>query len=99
MNKIQKTLMVSSWGLMVIASTAFVASGVWRKPHPQNMDIPEPLMAPDFALIDQHGRPFNSAELRGHVWVADFIFTRCQGPCVIMTTGMAQVQKSLQGTG
>jgi len=85
MNKIQKTLMVSSWGLMVIASTAFVASGVWRKPHPQNMDIPEPLMAPDFALIDQEAQPLSLAALRGKVVLLDFVYTRCPGPCPILT--------------
>ena len=34
---------------------------------------------PAFTLTDQRGQPFGSRELAGKVWVADFIFTSCQG--------------------
>jgi protein SCO1/2 len=33
--------------------------------------------------------------LRGKVWVADIIFTRCAGPCPIMTRHMADLQAAL----
>lgn len=35
------------------------------------------------------------ADLRGHPWVADFIFTRCGGPCPLMSAKMAELQKVL----
>jgi protein SCO1 len=34
-------------------------------------------------------------ELRGQVWVADLIFTRCAGPCPKMTQRMKEIQSSL----
>ena len=34
---------------------------------------------PAFTLTDQRGQPFGSRELAGKIWVADFIFTSCQG--------------------
>ena len=46
-------------------------------------------MMPDFALVDQTGRPVPANELRGAPWVADFIFTSCAGPCPEMSRRMA----------
>jgi protein SCO1 len=51
---------------------------------------------PDFQLIDQTGAPFlSTAQLRGKVWIADFIFTNCNGPCPRMGSQMRQVQTAL----
>ena len=47
----------------------------------------------DFALTDQSGRPFGSAELAGKVWVANFIFTRCTTVCPIFTEKMAKLEE------
>ena len=47
---------------------------------------------PDFRLTDQAGQPFDSAALNGKIWVADFIFTTCTGPCPRMSSLMRQVQ-------
>jgi protein SCO1/2 len=47
---------------------------------------------PDFQLVDQDGRDFKADSLRGKVWIADFIFTTCQGPCPRMSSHMRQMQ-------
>ena len=46
---------------------------------------------PDFALTDQTGQPFGTRELRGKVWVANFIFTNCAGSCPLLSQKMAEV--------
>jgi protein SCO1 len=53
---------------------------------------------PEFELTSQDGQPFDSHKLDGHVWVADFIYTTCTGPCPMMTTHMRQLQNSTQET-
>ena len=50
---------------------------------------------PDFTLTNQLGRPISLADLRGQVWVANLIFTRCPGPCPVMTRRLAEVQSAL----
>ena len=40
---------------------------------------------PQFQLTSQTGQPFDSKSLDGHVWVADFIYTTCDGPCPMMS--------------
>jgi protein SCO1 len=36
--------------------------------------------------------------LEGHVWVADFMFTTCPGPCPRMSSQMHQIQKATAKT-
>jgi protein SCO1/2 len=49
---------------------------------------------PDIALIDQTGGAFNTRQLHGHPWIADFIFTSCGNVCPIMTAKMVELQKN-----
>jgi len=49
----------------------------------------------DFALTNQDGSTVSLADLRGRVWVADIIFTRCPGPCLKMTRQMKELQEAL----
>jgi len=49
----------------------------------------------DFTLTNQTGRAVSLADLRGRVWIADIIFTRCAGPCPIMTQEMKSLQDAL----
>lgn len=50
---------------------------------------------PDFVLTERSGRPFDSAELRGQLWLADFFFTACPGPCLVMNGRMESVAQAL----
>jgi protein SCO1/2 len=54
-------------------------------------------VVPDFTLIAQTGAPFDSKALEGKVWVADFVFTRCPGPCPRMSSQMHQVETAFTG--
>lgn len=51
---------------------------------------------PTFALTDQFNREFGSEDLRGKIWVANFIFTHCPTRCEELTKGMAALQKRLR---
>ena len=47
---------------------------------------------PPFGLTRQDGHAFDSRSLDGRIWVADFIFTHCPGPCPMMSERMRQVE-------
>src|SRR5216683_3162992 len=53
---------------------------------------------PEFVLLNQDGKNFGSAQLRGKIWIADFIYTMCPGPCPIISTRMSELQKPLEKT-
>jgi protein SCO1/2 len=59
---------------------------------------------PDFALtattVDGAPRALTRADLRGRIWVADFVFTRCAGPCPLLTANLSALRKRLpKGAG
>lgn len=74
---------------LVIAALLF-CSGCARRQPP----LPIYGQIPVFELTDENGRPFDRKSLDGKIWVADFIFTTCTGPCPRMSTLMRQVQQA-----
>ena len=51
---------------------------------------------PPFRLTERSGAAFDSASLKGKVWLADFFFTACPGPCLVMNSKMELVQHALE---
>jgi protein SCO1/2 len=51
----------------------------------------------DFELTDQRGEAFDSASLRGKVWVGSFFFTNCPAICWRLNQALAGLQASLPG--
>jgi protein SCO1 len=78
--------------LQVEVGAAQGVSGVERIDEPSGP-------APDFELRDQDDRPLRLADLRGSVILLDFIFTRCPGPCPILTARNVEVQRRLAKEG
>lgn len=104
MNKGQRVLTTSLWGLLVLLMVGLLAS--WaslgrqderhheRAPgHPAPV-VPEAMVA-EFRLTDQAGKTFANRDLPGRMWLVDFIFTTCPGPCPLMTRKMADLQKRI----
>jgi protein SCO1/2 len=88
---------MASWCSTAFATSALfgalVLAGCGGKPP-----LPAFGVVPDFTLTDQTGAAFHStAKLSKKIWVADFIFTNCPGPCPRMSSQMHQVQAALDG--
>ena len=54
---------------------------------------------PDFQLVDQDGRSFGLGDLKGKVWLADFVYTTCPGPCPMVTRNVSQLQDAAFQSG
>jgi len=78
------------WGAVggVVAVTALT-------PLLRRVPPPPPVIAqlPAFSLVDQQGKPFGSAELRGRVYVANFFFTSCTTICPKLSRAMRKLQR------
>jgi protein SCO1/2 len=48
---------------------------------------------PDFSLVERNGQPTTLADLRGQIWIADFIYTSCTDTCPLQTAEMAKLQE------
>lgn len=87
---------------LIVAGT--VAAALWLtfgKPRSSLDDRPLPVIArvPEFSLIERSGATITRADLLGKVWVADFVFTSCAGPCPEMSLRMRSLQQTLKKTG
>src|ERR1700688_2437768 len=90
-----------SFALACIVGVAGIAASVlWR--HTTAVELTTgPLLAPsralpDFSLIDQQGKVFGSADLRGHWSLLIFGYTNCPDYCPTTLTTLAAVQKRLR---
>ncbi len=58
--------------------------------------IPSYGSVPAFQLTNQRVEPFGSEQLNGKIWIADFVFTSCPGPCPMISSRMSELQKPLE---
>ena len=92
-NQLPKLLLGVSLGLLLFSLSGLIWLN-WRiREASSNRNIPLPVLThlPDFRLIETSGTPFGLADLKDKIWVADFIFTRCPGPCPRMSARMAEL--------
>jgi protein SCO1 len=61
----------------------------------QRDDLSLPLA--DFELIERNGKTVKKDDLKGKVWIASFIFTRCTEHCPQVTSTVARLQSELAG--
>jgi protein SCO1 len=81
--------------LLAIPALVLLTAGCARGPS-----LPSYGVVPDFTLTDQSGRTFSSrSELDGKVWVANFIFTNCAGPCPRMSAQFRSIREETRGRG
>jgi cytochrome oxidase Cu insertion factor (SCO1/SenC/PrrC family) len=85
-------------GLPLVVATVFFF--VWRGQVNQlaNRPIRSYGPVPNFQLTNQNNQPFGSTQLAGKIWIADFIFTSCPGPCPMVSSRMSELQRPLEKT-
>lgn len=82
-----------------VAGIALLSLAISCSRGSRNEALPiEGAVAP-FTLTDQDGQPFGSGQLQGRVWIADFFFTNCPGPCPRMSTLMSEIQRETADIG
>ena len=85
------------WGGIALTIAAVTLAFLWSRirPFETRVDLPLQYRLPGFTLTNQFGEPVTLEDFRGKVWVADIIFTRCAGPCPVMTRKLSEVQAAL----
>jgi protein SCO1/2 len=93
--------------LLLAVPYLLVKAGVWVSgvPAASRASSVLPMLDPDelpvishladFSMTSHLGQAVCRSDLLGKVWVADVIFTRCPGPCAMMTTRVADLQGSI----
>ena len=88
------------WSALVLVIFGLMVAYAYRsfQAASHNPDVPLPHFqtVPEFALTERSGRPFSGGELKGKVWVADFIFTSCSGPCPLVSARFQELQQMVE---
>lgn len=78
-------------------------AGGWPIARAVLTPLPPPLPVygtlPEFLLTDQFGEARGAGDLRGRVWVAGFVFTRCPTTCPVLTSTMLEIQRRAKHLG
>ena len=102
MNRRQKIIATTLWVLLL--TTTLVLLAVWSRhrllPALARATAVENrttalFEVPAFTFTDQENRTIDRDALKGRPWVAAFIFTRCPGPCPVITKRMSELQAKL----
>jgi protein SCO1/2 len=93
-----KRLPFAAWvfAFAVAGILIFGATRLFRSSERHDVDNMPPIgEIPSFRFTTQEGKSLAREDLLGKVWVADFVFTRCNGPCPVMTSRAAELAKGL----
>ena len=91
-------LLAVGWGSFACSKTEGAGPGD-RSALELVDDSPDVLgtVAP-FRFTSSDGRTVTERDLAGQVWIADFFFTTCSGPCPVITGQMRILQDELAGS-
>ena len=88
-----RKLRILKAALALMAVLLVTACGSTGVPDAKNWDLE------DFTFTDQDEGTLSKQDLKGKVWVADFIFTSCEDVCLPMTANMKKLQQTLTEEG
>lgn len=101
MSKQPQRLPLTAWVVAFLVAVVLItaAARIFKASERRDIEETAPLgNVPEFRFTTQEGKPLTRADLLGKVWVVDFFFTRCPGPCPVMTSRMAEVSRALNKT-
>lgn len=89
--------------LLMVSVGCLVAALVLSPPKRQRAALPvevaPPVTVPAFTFTDRSGQSVSNTDLLGKVWVASFVFTRCEGTCPKVTMTLHDLQSKLNLAG
>jgi protein SCO1/2 len=96
-SRLPQTLWLGVGLLLGFLALAYLLSlAEYKQQHRQSFPVIGAVAG--FTLTNQDGNVTTLADLTNRVWVADIIFTRCSGPCPIITGHMKSLEDALPQT-
>ncbi|MBO0958289.1 SCO family protein [Neobacillus sp. MM2021_6] len=81
--------------VVFLVSTIMLLSACGKKEIENAVDWP----VKDFTATTQDNKPLGLKDLKGKIWIADFIFTSCADVCPPMTSNMTKLQQMVKKEG
>ncbi|MDE2890343.1 MAG: SCO family protein [Gemmatimonadota bacterium] len=89
-------LVLTGATLLMLTVGAFLFLREVKAIRAQSQRLPVLSEVPEFVLLERSGDEMGLSELLGNVWVADFVFTHCAGPCPLLSAQMQALQAPLR---
>ncbi len=86
----------------IVAWSLKVGPSFWRLGEVSQKSLERPGdfgTVPDFSLVERSKRTINLQDLRGKIWIANFIFTACKETCPTQSAALAGLQSDLDLKG
>lgn len=90
-------------GVCVLCLGVILGTALWLKlgPRPTFTGFQQKTLkglsiygtVPDFVLVERSSKTIRLADLRGAVWIADFMYTTCQDTCPLQSAELAKLQQ------
>lgn len=88
------------WIIAFLASATAITLAYTSLQKSRPVIVPDHLQpiseVPNFQLTDQTNSPVSLADLKGKIWIANFIFTRCPSPCPLISSRMAELNRKIE---
>jgi len=90
-----------AWKTTLVLIPLLTAAGIFFLRQAQvarlaSHQLPHYGSIPAFQLTDQDGNSYGSQQLLGKIWIADFVYSTCPGPCPMISSRMGELQKPLR---
>lgn len=82
-----------------LLAAAAIGLATIARPAADDGELDTLFPVPAFELTDQDGQPFGTAQLRGRVWVASFLFTSCTQSCPTLSAQLANLRQRVRRHG
>jgi|SRR5581483_3332612 len=86
------------FGLLAVGGLIYLGLRV-EASRPSDKFATPGFKGPDFSFQDRNGKFVSASDLKGKVWVVDFIFSRCAGSCPMLTHQLKTLQDIWSGNG
>jgi protein SCO1/2 len=93
--KVAGDFMKFRFTVIMLVITILLLSACGKKEIKNAVDWP----IKDFSATNQDNKSFGLKDLKGKVWISDFIFTSCADVCPPMTQHVAKLQKMVKDNG
>jgi protein SCO1 len=98
----RRGLLALSAATLGLALAGAALASLWRQPQPLPAEgtletLAEYGLVPDFRLTERNGSTVTLADLRGKVWLANFIYTECTESCPLQSLQVQRLQTEFAG--
>ena len=84
--------------LLTLAAGSLLVASCDSDPGPPPLKLSHYRTLEPFTLTDQDGEDWGSDDVRGKVWIANFVFTSCAAECPYLTGVMGALRRKLGET-